>query len=137
MKIRTYSELIRLPTFEDRFRYLSEGGLIGDQTFGGSRFLNQDFYRSVNWKRIRDIVIVRDCSCDLAIQDRPIHDRVVIHHMVPLRKDDIVNQSEFLLDPEYLVCVSYRTHNAIHYGSDKSIQKDYTPRRPNDTCPWR
>lgn len=137
MEVKTYTELCKLPTFEERFRYLTSGGQVGEITFGGSRFLNQDFYRSAEWKGIRDLVIVRDGGCDLGIEDRPIHGRVVIHHLVPLRKEDLMFRTEFLLNPEYMICVSHRTHNAIHYGSEDSIQKDYVPRRPNDTCPWR
>lgn len=136
-KIRTYRELIGFPTFEERFRYLTTGGKIGDITFGGSRFLNQDFYRSAEWKRIRDRVIVRDNGCDLGIEDRPIHGRVMIHHLVPITKEDLYFRTDFLLNPEYMICVSHRTHNAIHYGSEESLPKDYVPRRPNDTCPWR
>lgn len=137
MKIRTYTELSRLPTFEERFRYLTTGGKVGDITFGGSRFLNQDFYRSAKWKQIRDFVTVRDNGCDLGIADRPIHGRIIIHHLVPITKEDLFLQTDFLLNPEYLICASFRTHNAIHYGSEESLPKDYVPRRPNDTCPWR
>lgn len=137
MKIRTYTELSRLSTFEERFEYLVQGGVVGDRTFGGSRFLNQDFYRSREWKRARDIVLVRDRALDLGIEDRPIMGKVIIHHMVPLTKDDLMFRTPFLLDPEYMICVSHQTHNAIHFGSDKNLIKDYEPRRPNDTCPWK
>lgn len=137
MTIRTYTELSKLKTFEERFTYLVEGGLVGDQTFGGSRYLNQDFYRSKEWKRIRDIVIIRDQGLDLGVEGHPIHGRVVIHHMVPLKREDIMYQTPFLIDPEYMICVSHQTHNAIHYGSLDSIPSDYVPRTPNDTCPWR
>lgn len=136
-KIRTYGELSRLPTFEERFRYLTTGGKVGEITFGGSRFLNQSFYRSSEWKRIRDAIIVRDNGCDLGIVDRPIHGRVMIHHLVPIAKEDILLRTDFLLNPEYMICVSLQTHNAIHYGSEESLLKDYVPRQPNDTCPWR
>lgn len=136
-KIRTYRELIAFPTFEERFRYLTTGGKVGDITFGGNRFLNQDFYRSSEWKRIRDMVIVRDNGCDLGVEDRPIHGRVMIHHLIPITKEDLYFRTDFLLNPEYMICVSHRTHNAIHYGSEESLPKDYIPRRPNDTCPWR
>lgn len=135
--IKTYSELSKLKTFEERFEYLVENGIVGDRTFGGSRFLNQDFYRSKEWKRIRDLVIVRDKGMDLGVDGYPIHDRVVIHHMVPLKKEDIMYQTPFLIDPEYLISVSHQTHNALHYGSLNSSPQDYKPRRPNDTCPWR
>lgn len=135
--IKTYSELSKLKTFEDRFDYLVQGGTVGSQTFGGSRLLNQDFYRSREWKRIRDIVIVRDSGLDLGIEGRPIFGRILIHHINPLSRDDILRRSRFLLDPEYMICVSHETHNAIHYGSFENIPKDYVPRRPNDTIPWR
>lgn len=136
-KIRTYTELSRFLTFEERFRYLTTGGKVGEITFGGSRFLNQDFYRSAEWKRLRDQIIVRDNGCDLGVEDRPINGRVTIHHLVPITKEDLFFRTDFLLNTEYMICVSHRTHNAIHYGSEKSLQKDYVPRRPNDTCPWR
>lgn len=137
MTIRTYTELSKLKTFEERFTYLVEGGLVGDRTFGGSRYLNQDFYRSKEWKRVRDIVIIRDRGLDLGMEGYPIHGRVIIHHMVPFRREDIMYQTPFLIDPEYMICVSHQTHNAIHYGSLNSIPSDYVPRTPNDTCPWR
>lgn len=136
-KIKTYTEVSQFSTFEERFRYLTTGGKVGDITFGGSRFLNQDFYRSSEWKRLRDQIIVRDNGCDLGIEGRPIHGRVMIHHLVPITKEDLFFRTDFLLNPEYMICVSHRTHNAIHYGSEDSLPKDYVPRSPNDTCPWR
>lgn len=136
--IKTYSELSKLKTFKERFEYLSESGFVGDSTFGGSRFLNQDFYhRSKEWKEVRDRIIIRDSGFDLGIKDRLIYGRIIIHHMVPLKKEDLLYKTKFLLDPEYLICCSYETHNAIHYGSFETLPKDYMPRRPNDTCPWR
>lgn len=135
--IKTYSELLNFKTFEERFEYLAEGGIVGDQTFGGSRFLNQDFYRSKEWKQIRDKVIIRDGGMDLGIEGRPIYGRIIIHHIVPLTKYDILYRTSFLIDPEYMVSMSHETHNAIHYGSLDSIPRDYVPRTPNDTCPWR
>lgn len=137
MKIRTYTELCGLKTFKERFEYLMESSRIGDMTFGGSRYINQDFYRSKEWKKIRDSVIIRDNGCDLGIQDRPIGDRIVIHHMIPITKNDIMYQTPFLIDPEYMICASIQTHNAIHYGSFESLPSEYVPRSPNDTCPWR
>lgn len=134
---KTYAELSKFKTFEERFSYLVSDGRVGEPIFGGSRFLNQKFYQSVEWKQLRDAIIVRDGGCDLGIADRPICDHIVIHHMVPLRKDDFLYRTDFLLNPEYLICVSTRTHNAIHYGSEKTLPKEYTPRTPNDTCPWR
>ena len=135
--IKTYTELCKLKTFEERLAYLVEGGLVGDQTFGGNRFINQNFYRSKEWKRIRDLVIIRDNGMDLGVNGHPIYDRIVIHHMVPLKKEDIMYQTPFLTDLEYMICTSHKTHNAIHYGNKDSLPSDYVPRTPNDTCPWR
>lgn len=139
--IRAYSELIKLQTFEDRFRYLSAHANVGDITFGGSRYLNQDFYRSREWKRVRDIVIIRDSidgvPCDLGCADHPIFGKVLIHHLCPLTIRDFRDRSPYLLDPEYLILVSHQTHNAIHYGDISKLPKDYVPRSKNDTCPWR
>lgn len=135
--IKTYTELSKLKTFEERFAYLAEGGLIGDRTFGGSRYINQNFYRSKEWKQIRDSVIIRDRGFDLGIDGRPIHGIVIVHHMVPLKIEDIMYQTPFLIDPEYMICTSHQTHNAIHYGSLETAPSDYVPRSPNDTCPWR
>lgn len=134
---RSYTELSKLKTFEERFDYLMESGIVGEQIFGGSRFLNQDFYRSREWKRIRDVVIVRDGGFDLGIEDYPINGKILIHHINPLRKEDFMYRTPFLIDPEYMICVSHQTHNAIHYGSKTSMPKDYKPRQANDTCPWR
>lgn len=140
MSIRTYSELIQLPTFEERFRYLKLDGRIGEDTFGSSRYLNQYFYTSDEWRTIRRDVIIRDKGCDLGMLDREIPDGVLItvHHLNPITMEDILNRSKFLLDPEYLICVTDITHKAIHYG-DESLLLATTPieRRPNDTCPWR
>lgn len=137
MRNKTYSELVTLPTFEERFRYLSLDGIVGDMTFGGHRLANQRFYRSVEWRRIRNQVILRDNGCDLGILDRPIPGTILIHHMNPIKMDDFRNMTEFLVNPEYLICVSHQTHNALHYGNEDGLVKDYVPRRPNDTCPWR
>lgn len=135
--IKTYTELSHLETFEERFEYLIEGGLVGEMTFGGNRLVNQKFYRSKEWKRIRDIVIIRDRGLDLGADGHLIYGGITIHHMVPITKDDILFRSKFLMDPEYMICTSHQTHNAIHYGSLNSLPKDYVPRSPNDTCPWR
>lgn len=138
MSVKTYSELIRLPTFEERFRYLKLDGIVGDETFGCNRYLNQIFYKSKEWLRIRDKVILRDCGCDLGVQGREVSKRVIIHHMNPLTKDDIIDRTEYLLDPEYLICTSKRTHDAIHYSDDSILIPDIMPERSlNDTCPWR
>lgn len=135
--IKTYTELIQLPTFEERFRYLECFSNVGDSTFGFDRYLNQQFYRSVEWKHIRDFVIVRDRGCDLGIQDREIGGRIYVHHMNPITIDDIDKSSDFLLNPEYLICVSKETHDAIHFGDERYLdKKKFTERMPNDTAPW-
>ena len=137
MSIRTYSELITLPTFEERFRYLQLGGKVGEDTFGHDRYLNQMFYTSDEWRRIRRDVIVRDNGCDLGIQDREIHGLIIIHHMNPITIEDIINRSEFLLNPEYLISTVKNTHDAIHFSDERILITDPIERRPNDTCPWK
>ena len=135
--IRTYSELIQLPTFEERFDYLRLDGVVGKDTFGFDRYLNQQFYRSSEWKRIRNQVIVRDNGCDLGIDEFEIHGRILIHHMNPISIEDLQYMSDLLMNPEYLICVSHRTHNAIHYGDESLIVTAPIERSQNDTCPWR
>ena len=135
--IKTYSELMLLPTFEERYRYLRLAGRVGEDTFGFDRWLNQKFYRSAEWKRVRDIVIIRDNGCDLGIEDRMIPGKVLIHHMNPIDMRDIRNVTDILLNPEYLVCVSHNTHNAIHYGDEKLLIPDVVLRTKYDTCPWK
>ena len=137
MIIRTYSELIKLPTFEERYRYLRLGGRVGEDTFGFDRYLNQMFYRSKEWLDIRDFVIVRDHGCDLAIEGREIHTRILVHHMNPIRPEDIINRSKILLDPEYLVTTVKNTHDAIHYGDEGLLITVPNERSKNDTCPWK
>lgn len=137
MSIRTYSELITLPTFEERYQYLRLNGRVGEETFGFDRWLNQKFYKDPEWLRIRDEVIIRDNGCDLAIPDREIYSRILIHHMNPITKDDILQRSKYLLDPEYLICTIKNTHDAIHYGDENLLVKGPIERKPNDTCPWR
>lgn len=137
--IRTYSELITLETFEERFLYLKLDGSIGEDTFGFDRYLNQLFYRSPEWKQVRNFVITRDMGYDLAIPDHEIiNQQILIHHMNPLTKEDIINKSDYLLNPEYLICTTKKTHNAIHYG-DERILDQIVPivRTKNDQCPWR
>lgn len=138
MPERRYSELIQFDTFEDRFHYLQLHGVVANETFGWDRYLNQRFYKSKEWKRIRDYVIMRDNGCDLGCQDCPINGPVYIHHMNPMTIEDIENNPEKLLDPEYLISVSFDTHNALHYG-DANTSKKYTvvERQPNDTTPWK
>ena len=135
--IRMYSELIQLPTFEERFDYLRLDGVVGKDTFGFDRYLNQQFYRSSEWKRIRNQVIVRDNGCDLGIDEYEIHGRILIHHMNPISIEDLQYMSDLLMNPEYLICVSHRTHNAIHYGDESVIATTPIERSQNDTCPWR
>lgn len=135
--IRTYSELILLPTFEERFEYLKLDGFVGQETFGFDRYLNQIFYRSPEWKRLRNEIIIRDNACDLGMEDRDIFGRIFIHHMNPITKDDVLSRSDILLNPEYLICVSKLTHDAIHYGDKDLLIMDPVVRRPNDTCPWK
>ena len=137
MHIRTYSELIQLPTFEERFRYLQLSGSVGKETFGFDRYINQNFYRSSAWKMVRDRVIVRDNGCDLGIDDRIIYGKILIHHMNPINDEDILNMTDILLNPEYLICVTLDTHNAIHYGDEDLLIKDPIVRFKNDTCPWK
>lgn len=135
--IRTYSELIKLPTFKERFEYLSLKGCVGKETFGWERYVNQAFYRSKEWKDVRNFVIVRDCGCDLGIPGREIPDRILIHHMNPILPKDIVLSNDFILDPEYLICTTHNTHEAIHYGSEDLLISEPVERAPNDTCPWK
>lgn len=135
--IRTYSELITLPTFEERYRYLRLGGRVGEETFGFDRYLNQVFYKSPEWLEVRDHVIIRDNGCDLGIEGREIYGRILIHHMNPLTTDDILRRSKYLLDPEFLICTVKGTHDAIHYGDESSLLIVPPERTRNDTCPWK
>ena len=136
--MRTYAELIQSPDFLERFRYLKLGGRVGEDTFAFDRWLNQVFYHTPEWKEIRREVILRDNGCDLAHPDRPTFGRLIVHHMNPITERDIVNRSDYLLNPEYLITTVHDTHNAIHYG-DESLLMLAQPiiRQPNDTCPWR
>lgn len=135
--IRTYSELLTFDNYIARFNYLKLDGLIGESTFGYDRYLNQKFYNSVEWKQIRDHVIVRDCGCDLAIPDRQIIKGITVHHMNPMMIDDILNKKSEILNPEFLICVSTDTHRAIHYGDENLLVHELVERKQNDTCPWR
>lgn len=138
MNIKTYSELITFPTFEERYRYLKLDGVVGEDTFGFDRYLNQEFYqRDQEWKRIRDFIIIRDQGCDLGVEGREIRGKILVHHMNPITKDDILKRSELLLNPEYLICTLKSTHDAIHYGDENLLMKGPVERKPNDTCPWR
>lgn len=135
--MKTYNELMSLQTFEDRYEYLRSTQKVGEDTFGSSRYLNQKFYKSAEWKQVRDKVIVRDNGCDLGIVDRPINGRILIHHIEPITEEDIVNFSDKLLDPDNLICVSNETHQAIHYGSmDLLPPSEIQERSPGDTILW-
>lgn len=132
-----YSELKRLKTFKERYEYLRLGGRIGESTFGFERFLNQALYTSQRWKLLRHQIIVRDNGCDLGVEGYEIADKIIIHHMNPLTRDQMREPDESMFDPEYLICVSQRTHNAIHYGDANLLPQPIVERRPNDTCPWK
>ena len=137
MIIKSYSELQKLSTFEERYRYLRLKGKVGQDTFGFDRVFNQMFYRSKEWKSIRDEVIYRDNGCDLGVEGYEIHGRIIIHHMNPITLDDIRENTDFLMNPEYLITTVHSTHNAIHYGDENLLSKAPIERRKNDTCPWR
>lgn len=134
---KTYTELLALPSFEQRFNYLKIGGKIGEQSFGGNRYLNQAFYRSAEWKYARDRAIARDLGCDLGIEGCEIFNHLVVHHLNPISLEDIRNRSNALFDLENLICCTDATHKAIHYGSDSFLQTTLIERTPYDTCPWK
>ena len=134
--IRTYSEMIDFRTFEERYDYLRLRGSVGESTFGYDRYFNQRFYTSTQWKNVRRQVIIRDNGCDLGIADREIFDRVLIHHMNPMTIGDLTSGEDLVLDPEYLICVSHNTHNAIHYGDANVLLRVPEERRPGDTTLW-
>lgn len=136
--IRSYSELIKLPTFEERFDYLKLGGSVGQSTFGYDRYLNQQFYTSGKWRKFRDEIIARDMGCDLGVEGYEINGQpVLIHHINPLKRNDIVDRSPYLMDPDNVITTTYRTHRAIHYGDKSQIFTGLVERSANDTCPWR
>lgn len=134
---RTYSELLRFSTFEERYRYLKLLGEVGSPTFGYDRWFNQQFYHSSEWRNTRNKIILRDRACDLGMPDYEIHGRIYIHHLNPLTKQDIEGETDMLFNPENLICVSFNTHNAIHYGDERLIPQNPVTRVPGDTCPWR
>lgn len=137
-RIRTYSELSKLETFEERYEYLKLDGTVGEETFGFDRYLNQQFYqRDSEWKEVRRFVIMRDLGCDLGVEGREIHGKIIVHHMNPITKYDLINRTDFLLNPEYLICTLKSTHDAIHYGDEQLLMKGPVIRVKNDTCPWR
>lgn len=135
--IRTYSELCKLKTFKERYDYLRLCGQVGKETFGFDRYLNQIIYKLPEWKSVRDKVIVRDCGCDLGMEGYEIGEKILVHHMNPITMDDVINHSQDIFNPEYLICVSHQTHNAIHYGDESQLILDPVERSPNDTCPWK
>ena len=137
MSIKTYSELITIPTFEERFEYLQLKGSVGKDTFGYDRHLNQVLYRSPEWKRLRNQIIIRDCGCDLACDGYDVYGKVLIHHLNPITVEDVLARSRKVFDPDNLVCVSHNTHNAIHYGDVDLLVTGPIIRTKNDTCPWR
>lgn len=126
-----------LPTFKERFEYLKLSGRVGEETFGFDRWLNQKFYRSAEWKHIRDQVIIRDNGCDLGVEGREIYGKILIHHMNPITKKDILDRTDLLLNPMYLISVTKQTHDAIHYSDESILMNDPIVRSRNDTCPWR
>ena len=134
---RFYTELSKLDTFEERYKYLQLDGGVGVETFGFDRHINQNFYRSQEWRSIRDYVIIRDNGCDLGVEGYEIHGKIYIHHINPILLKDFKTQSKFLLDPEYLICTTNQTHNAIHYGDENLLVITPIERSANDTCPWR
>lgn len=136
--IRTYSELITLPTFKERFNYLKLDSLVGKETFGYDRYINQQLYqRNPRWKKARDKVIIRDNGCDLGVEGFEIFGKIIVHHMNPITIDDILNDRDWIYDPEFLICTVHNTHNAIHYGDEKLLMTAPIVRTKNDTCPWK
>ena len=137
VKTKTYSELIRLEKYMDRYQYLMLSGRVGQETFGCERFLNQSLYKSYEWRSVRDEVIVRDHGCDLGMEGYEIYGSIIVHHMNPITMDDIQNRNEDIFNPEYLVSTSFSTHNAIHYGDEGLLITEPIIRTKNDTCPWK
>lgn len=135
--IRTYSELIKLKTFKDRFEYLKLDGIVGEETFGFDRYMNQIFYKSREWTSVRRAVIIRDNGCDLGVEGYEIHGKILIHHMNPINLSDIIHKTDELLNPDYLITTVLSTHNAIHYGDASLLPALPIERRANDTCPWK
>lgn len=137
MIIRSYKELRRLTTFKERFDYLKLNGVIGEMTFGFDRYLNQMIYTSQRWKKLRDEVIIRDKACDLGIEGQDVHGKIFIHHMNVVTIEDIELERDYVYDPEFLICTSFFTHNAIHFGNESLLPRLPVERKKNDTCPWR
>lgn len=135
-RIRTYSELCEIDSFEERFAYLSLRGEVGCATFGGNRWINQQFYTSREWRRLRHDVIARDGGCDLGIEGYEIHDKIIVHHITPIDEEDILYGTDRALDLDNLICTTHDTHNAIHYVDASLLTKPFSPRRPGDTTLW-
>lgn len=137
MRHRSYSELRQLSTFQERYDYLKLNGRVGAETFGYNRYVNQRFYRSTEWKHIRDQIIIRDNGCDLGVEGYDLHSRIYIHHLNPMTVDDIDQGRQMILDPDNLICVSFDTHQAIHFGDESLLPQLPIERISGDTCPWR
>ena len=137
MSIKTYSELITIPTFIERYRYLKIGGRVGAETFGHDRYLNQILYKTPEWRSFRKDMIVRDNGCDLACEGYDLYDRILLHHIDPITVEDVLKRHPKIFDPENVITTWLRTHNAIHYGDESLLYTDLIERTPNDTCPWR
>ena len=137
MTKKCYTELSKLTTFNERFNYLKLDGIVGEETFGYDRILNQLLYKSKKWRKVRDEVLIRDNGGDLGLEDYPINGRAIIHHMNPITVEDVLNNKPEIFDPEYLITVSNSTHNAIHFSNENNLQKDPIERTQNDTCLWR
>lgn len=137
MRKRSYRELLQFQSFEERFNYLKLVGEVGNPTFGYDRYFNQQFYHSSEWRRARNRIILRDNGCDLGMPDYEIYGRIYIHHINPITKQDVEDFSDNLFDPDNLICVTFDTHNAIHFGDERTLPKTPIERAPGDTCPWR
>lgn len=137
LRIKTYSELITIPSFLERYRYLKLGGFIGEETFGFDRYLNQTLYRSPEWKRFRRDIIIRDNGMDLAFDGYEIVGKILVHHINPLTIQDVIRRDPKIFDPENVICTSLNTHNAVHYGDESLLMLEPVVRTKNDTCPWR
>lgn len=135
--IKSYKELIKLKTFEERLRYLQLNAIVGIETFGSGRWLNQRLYHSSLWDDVKNEIILRDNGCDLGLDGYEIRGRIYMHHLNPITKEDVLNNSSKLYDPNNLICVSFDTHQSIHYGSECAALSQLVERRPNDTCPWK
>lgn len=134
--IRRYKNLSRIDTFIERYKYLKLGGVVGETTFGFDRYLNQMLYTSKRWRKTRDEIIIRDNGCDLGIEGYEIHREILVHHMNPITIEDVENDCDHIYDPEFLICTTFNTHRAIHYGDEKLLPVVLIERKPNDTCPW-